>query len=238
MPQSSSFFCVRDGSRIKYYRRENGQQIYIPKSELDMASRLASSKYLNYKLIDLQKELAPIDAYLCKYRPDKQRAEKMLTEQDGYTELLEFVIMPQRQILRQWMQAPFKQNPVNPHQRNHKVNDSLSVRSKSEALIATRLQHYQIPFRYECALELSGGEVYPDFTIRHPVTGETYYWEHLGLLDRPDYKRRAGLKVQAYIESGIIPFDRLLLTSEYQDEPLTLQRVTEIITTYFSESCR
>lgn len=35
-------------------------------------------------------------------------------------------------------------------------------------------------FRYECLLKLGDSAYYPDFTIKHPKTGKTYYWEHFG----------------------------------------------------------
>ncbi|MFQ8777759.1 MAG: hypothetical protein ACLR78_10425 [Roseburia sp.] len=63
------------------------------------------------------------------------------------------------------------------------------MRSKSEAMIAMLLHLNAIPYRYECALSLGGVTLFPDFTIRHPVTGVLYYWEHFGLMDDPAYAK-------------------------------------------------
>jgi len=52
-----------------------------------------------------------------------------------------------------------------------------------------------IPFRYECALQLDNITIYPDFTIRHPQTGETIYWEHFGRMDKDDYSKNAFSKL-------------------------------------------
>lgn len=41
----------------------------------------------------------------------------------------------------------------------------------------------------------------PDFTIRY--NGKTYYWEHLGMLQLPEYKRNWKRKKQWYIQNGI-----------------------------------
>ena len=62
---------------------------------------------------------------------------------------------------------------------------SLFVRSKSEAFIASSLSDKGIPFRYECAAKIAGTVIYPDFTIRHPLSGKLCLWEHFGLIDRP-----------------------------------------------------
>lgn len=61
------------------------------------------------------------------------------------------------------------------------------VRSKSEVIIANLLVHNDIPFIYEQPLYASDGTMYlPDFTVK--FKGETYYWEHVGRLDLPNYK--------------------------------------------------
>lgn len=61
------------------------------------------------------------------------------------------------------------------------------VRSKSEVIIANMLVDRDIPFKYEEPLYAADGTIYlPDFTVT--FRGETYYWEHVGMLDRPDYK--------------------------------------------------
>lgn len=61
------------------------------------------------------------------------------------------------------------------------------VRSKSEVIIANMLEAEGIPFKYEVPLYADNGSMFlPDFTVT--FKGETYYWEHVGMLDRPDYK--------------------------------------------------
>lgn len=60
------------------------------------------------------------------------------------------------------------------------------VRSKSEVIIANMLTDNEIPFVYEEPLYASDGTMYlPDFTVN--FRGETYYWEHVGMLDKQRY---------------------------------------------------
>ncbi len=63
------------------------------------------------------------------------------------------------------------------------------VRSKSEVIIANMLFDNEInDVLYEEPLFAPDGSFYlPDFTIKWK--GKTYYWEHLGMLDIPKYKR-------------------------------------------------
>ena len=62
------------------------------------------------------------------------------------------------------------------------------VRSKSEAIIANLLADRNVPFKYEEPLFAPDGTMFlPDFTVT--FKGEEFYWEHLGMLDNPAYKK-------------------------------------------------
>ena len=91
----------------------------------------------------------------------------------------------------------------------------------------------KIPFRYECALHLGETTLFPDFTIRHPKTGNVYYWEHFGLMDNPAYSQNAYSKLQLYTSHGIIPSIQLITTYETKDNPLSTDIVEKIIAYYF-----
>jgi exodeoxyribonuclease V alpha subunit len=72
-------------------------------------------------------------------------------------------------------------------ERRHRTLGQIMVRSKSEVIIANMLHERDIPFSYEEPLYASDGSFYlPDFTVNW--RGTDYYWEHLGMLDRDDYR--------------------------------------------------
>lgn len=116
---------------------------------------------------------------------------------------------------------------------SHKTISGHLVRSKSEAMICHFLYTNQIPFRYECALYLDDHPIYPDFTIRHPETGETCYWEHFGLMDDATYCRNMASKMQLYSTHGIIPSIQLITTYETSEHPLTIDTIQKTIEEYF-----
>jgi len=71
------------------------------------------------------------------------------------------------------------------------------VRSKSEVIIANMLVSEDIPFEYETPLYAKDGTMYlPDFTVK--FKGETYYWEHVGRLDKADYRAHWAKKEKWY----------------------------------------
>lgn len=92
------------------------------------------------------------------------------------------------------------------------------LQSKIEFLIYNALRKHRdagsLTFNYEKERQLTiDGKrvvVHPDFTIR--VGGRTYYWEHLGLLDRGSYssdwrKRKAGYELEGFADNLITTDD-------------------------------
>lgn len=135
--------------------------------------------------------------------------------------------------LSDWTFAPFEQSSKFPEQLVHKSPSGHFVRSKSEAMIDTLLYLKKLPFRYECALHLDNVTLYPDFTIRHPKSGKTFYWEHFGLMDDPNYSKNAYFKLQTYTSHGIIPSIHLITTYETKEHPLTSDFIEKILQYYF-----
>lgn len=87
----------------------------------------------------------------------------------------------------------------------HRTSSGLAVRSKSELIIAEALSAAGIVFEYEKPLVLGGTTRYPDFTIDDEISGRTFYWEHLGLLEREDYRRSWEKKFAWYRAQGVLP---------------------------------
>lgn len=90
----------------------------------------------------------------------------------------------------------------------HKTRAGIAVRSKSEVIIADLLFSKEIPFAYERTFVGADGSTRaPDFTIEDDMTGTTFIWEHLGMLDRPSYRRSWAAKEQWYRTNGVLPVE-------------------------------
>ncbi|MET8028081.1 ATP-dependent RecD-like DNA helicase [Streptomyces avermitilis] len=89
----------------------------------------------------------------------------------------------------------------------HITHFGLPVRSKNEVIIADLLQrHAQGRFSYEQPLiGRDGKRRFPDFTITTDDPDRPIYWEHLGMLDNPEYARKWEQKKAWYAEHGILP---------------------------------
>lgn len=223
-----SIFCSKNNRYYKWFQTDGHTQIYITKENRQLAEQLALKKYYQCLAADIQSEQRAIGLYLRHHRNDLGRAEKLLAK-PSYQELLSSYFQPLSQELSEWVHSPYDKNPNYPEQRILKTVSGNPVRSKSESLIDMALYNHRIPFRYECALQLNGSTIYPDFTIRHPETGEIFYWEHFGQMDDPNYYKNVCPKLQLYISHNIIPTINLITTYETKNHPLSSETIEKII---------
>ncbi len=87
----------------------------------------------------------------------------------------------------------------------HRTSTGVAVRSKSELLVYEALRHAGFQPEYEKALMLGGSTRYPDFTIDDEISGRTVYWEHLGMLERDEYRRSWEKKLAWYRANKVLP---------------------------------
>jgi len=80
--------------------------------------------------------------------------------------------------------------------------------SKNEVIIANLLNKYKarISYAYEAKLtiENSGRSIKPDFTIDNLETRKRFYWEHLGMMSKTDYRGKWEKKLEGYLADGFV----------------------------------
>ena len=81
---------------------------------------------------------------------------------------------------------------------------------------------------------------YPDFTIEDDNTGETYYWEHLGMLSDQSYRRWWNEKLIWLKEKGFPPKEEgggqrgtLIITEDSADGGIDSTAVSRLIEELF-----
>ncbi len=225
-------YCAKNRAWSKWYVRLEGKIIYLPKEERDLAYTFADKKLLTALESDLQHDLNEVNQYLQRHQDNPQKAKKLLTAPSTYSEL--FNRDDLSNYLSKWARTHYDTNLSHMESKIHTAPDNLLVRSKAEAMIATLLTENQIPFRYECALQFDNQIIYPDFTLRHPKTGEFFYWEHFGKMEDPEYQKNAFDKMQLYVKNGIQPHIQLIITAETSTKPLTTHTIECRIREFFS----
>jgi len=113
--------------------------------------------------------------------------------------------------------------------------------SKSEVIIADKLHNNGIQYAYEAPIsDETGITIHPDFTIEDNDTGITYYWEHLGLLIKDDYRSKWKRKQEWYEKNGIVEYSKnpdadkqLILTRDKPDGGIDSSEIKSIIDKLF-----
>ena len=222
-----------EGPYVKWYQSDGHKKTYIKKKDRVLAEKLATKKYLSALLEDLEKERCATDMYLRHCVKGGGKADALFKDSSELQNLLSPQFYPLSNKLDDWMKSPYQKNSNYPEHLLQKVGANEYVRSKSEAIIAKNLKQHKIPYRYEAQLLLGEIEVYPDFTIRHPSTGESYYWEHFGLLDNSNYVKNMHSKMKLYTTNNIMPGINLITTYETKEKPLTFEMVEMLVKYYF-----
>ena len=196
----------------------------VPHRNRSLARQLAQKKLCLQRLQDINAELKAIDMYLKNHRDNTDLDTLLRTPAYGTLLFEEGFEMygTMSEELQKWAHEEYEINPKDPELRNVPTVDDIKVRSKSEALIVMLLSVNHIPYRYECRLDVGGHAYYPDFTIRHPVTGEYFYWEHCGKMSDFKYIIKFLNKFRIYILNGYLPDHNLILTFESENHPFDI----------------
>ncbi len=166
--------------------------------------------------------------------------ENLFADNNTRLSLVTPVVLSDAEYIRQWQTATWKKKPFSQDAPVLLSNRGERVRSKSEKILADRLNELQIPYRYEYPLKLNvqrtytgelddGTEVwfqkqksvtfYPDFTLLAPDRTEIIL-EHFGLMDDDPYKSGFVGKLRIYAENGFFPGNNLIISAETADIPL------------------
>ena len=114
----------------------------------------------------------------------------------------------------------------------YKTEKGEMVRSKSEMIIANMLFENHVPYTYEKELEVGGFRKIPDFTIEDEESGDIWYWEHCGMMNDANYKKRWEAKKKLYAENGIVEEKNLIITEE-DGHGFDSSEIKKIIEKYF-----
>lgn len=216
------------GENYRYYRLTDAKHFLSRKKDPDLIEELAKKKYLQKLLSDDKNELAAIEKYLKSHR-EKSAVKTFLLENTHVAEILTPLFRSTKQELAEWEAAAYPSTAAHPEQLIFPGPCGKMYRSKSESQIAYLLYRARIPFRYEWDKIICGKTYHIDFTIRHPKTGRTIYWEHCGMMDNEVYAANIGIKIREYETAGIFPGKNLILTFESKQFPFTIGMAEEII---------
>jgi len=232
LPEGKLLLCSNGKNKISWFKSNGSTKEYIKKKDIKFAQKLAYKSFLVTQLEKITHEMRAIKFYLDHHQEDSE-PDQSIEKSSEFQKLLSVNFTPLNQELNQWMYAPYEKNKAYLEHLKHETCTGEYVRSKAEEAIYNCLCRHQIPFRYECELRLGDIVYHPDFTIRHPRTGEIYYWEHCGRMDKHNYVHKIFTRFETYADYGIIPSINLITTYETKDYPLSMKAIEKIVEEYF-----
>ena len=202
---------------------------YIPVENSDLVTNLAKKGYAKKVFSEAECELKAVERLL--QTIEKHDAESVYSKlSPARKELVMPILRDEQERIRYWSSQPFNASTDFPEEKIYETRRGEMVRSKSEVMIADMYNDLGIPYRYECEVKLKNGIVkYPDFTLYHASRRTVFYHEHLGRLDKEDYRERNMKKFRLYEASGIFIGKNLLVTWESEKYPFNIQSVREQI---------
>ncbi|WP_428924726.1 AAA family ATPase [Marinibacterium sp. SX1] len=118
--------------------------------------------------------------------------------------------------------------PIYADRLKHRTGEGVKVRSKSEVIVAYVLEKLGLSPEYEVPLYATNGNAndfrLPDFTISHE--GDTWYWEHLGMLHIPKYAASWKEKQAWYQRNGYA--DRVITSRDGPDGEIHADEIERI----------
>ena len=216
-----------------YFVGEDGRRRYIHKGDRVLAERLAQKEYDQRIAEACVKERRALEQALkvVERRGMVDAFEKMNSVKKR---LVKPYVAPDDLYAEKWQAVSYEHKGFSPGDKEIWTNRNERVRSKSEQMIANLLDNYGVPYRYEYPVKLQGyGTVYTDFTILNRRTHETFYLEHLGMMDDPDYVEKTIDKINSYARSGIYIGRNLLLTFETASKITDTKTIKGLIEEYF-----
>lgn len=221
----------KNGKQTRLYKTKR----YLKESELALAEKLMAKNYYQSLLPILQEELKRTEAFLEYYRKNLKRKEKMFDAlAPERKKVIDNVFASGDYLSKIWLNQPYQTKGIAEGERSFESENGDKVRSKSELIISNALSHNHIPFKYEYPLLIKekGIVLYPDFTLLNVRKRKIYYWEHLGMLDDPEYLNAAIKRLHLLEESGLMIGKKLLVTYEDSKHPLDISLVNKYIKEY------
>ena len=235
-------------NKYSYFVKNTAQQsdksrdsrIYLSKDNSKIITALAEKKYLTLLKNKAEKELKLLTQFRQNFvQPPLSDIFDSLLPQ--YRNLVLPKYVSDDDYAKLWLSLPFTPLDREDSKADLTTLNHETVRSKSELIIANLLHDRRASYKYECPLVLNDyGKFhqtvtyYPDFTVLNKRTRKIYYWEHLGMMDDPEYVRKNMIKLETYLLNGIYPGIDLIITWESSSHPLSTKVVEKIINEYLT----
>lgn len=236
-PEETIFSRQRKDGKYKYYKREcttdgTVKEVYLGQKDLPRIKEIAKRMLAKKKLEDLIYEKKLCEKLIA-FKKNESAADAFLRHHQGIGALLQGERNQMDQCDMEWKRLPYIKNRNYPEALKYTtVVPGLLTRSKAEADLVARFEHYGVPYHYDEILTFGSDSLAMDFVCRNVRTKKILYWDHRGMSDSPEYINKILYCENILLNAGIIQGINLIVTSETRDMPLDLQWVDMLIQHY------
>lgn len=230
---------AKKGNGVEYYyknKTENdGKRRYMRKSEEKLVKRLAQRDYDTSIVKNAEERIKAIETFLSKY--EKTSLKRVYQKTNHYRKKLIFpIVKSDDEYVNEWTSVEYRGKGFLEDMKEIVTEKGERVRSKSEKIIADKMNALGVPYRYEYPLTLDGNiKIFPDFTILKMPEREEVYLEHFGLMDDINYVEKVMWKLNTYERNGIYLGVNLFITYETSKNPLNMKMLDKLLRNLFCE---
>ena len=256
-----------NGKTVFYSRAKNGTQVCLKPSDETEIKTLCTAYHAKRIKSAALKEKKQIDACLAILEKEPDTSDVVKAEERIHEEIMKNAVLSEltnEGYARKWQEG----NDIVKKYRSHKKDDYHKfktmrgdyVGSKSEVLIADRLNARGVPYHYEIAFTpevvtdksrpvydemgfVIGYEalgfgpeavdtLHPDFYVLNKRTRKAIFWEHLGKMDDSEYCMKNFNRFLRILDAGYIIGEDVIVTHEDSRHPLLPQDIDGIIDRY------
>lgn len=214
-----SLSITKKGNKTWYYQRyttPGAKPIYLNRKREHTIYALAQKKYdLQLKKV-IEKELAQIQREKALSYSDLAAVYESFPE--SWKPFIVPHVLPDQLFEQEWLQ------------QYSSTSSGDTFKSKAEYICNGIYQKLDAPHVYEPRLYLVGyGSIRPDFVVLNRRTRQTFYHEHFGMMDSPEYCKQALAKLEDYHRNGFYEGINLIITMESSLHPMNPEEVEDIL---------
>ncbi|MCQ2512431.1 MAG: hypothetical protein MJ092_03490 [Lachnospiraceae bacterium] len=227
----------KNGKQELYIRWHAGspqfssKSIYVNQSLVPLARQIAEGMYARAKIGKVNKVIKGLSYLIDVY--GNTAPEDLLLQKRPWLYSMMPNALDNNEKMRKWKLAEYERTFEHPENIIHETCvPGLLVRSKSEADIVSRLEHFGVPYHYDEFQTFNGVRLSIDFICINVQTGKKWCWDHRGMLDNPSYIEKTLFRERIFLNAGIIHGINLIITSETSAHPLSIPTIDEEIRRY------
>ena len=222
--------AYRKGKPQYYYmnKKNDTKGEYIQKKDISKAKRLAQRDYDKEVIGYIKKRINAIEK--CIKCIESFDISELHRKSPGRELLINPYEVSKTDYIHNWQNVQYEGKQLSDTNTVLITNNGERVRSKSEKIIADKFFELNVPYRYEYPRWINGwGNIYPDFTLLDANNRREIIYEHFGRMDDPEYAEKTIVKINKYINEGLIVGKDFIFTMETSKMPLDIRNLEIIL---------